>query len=385
MEMVYAFTDEYGAFGWNLDNPSVSTHFIITAIIVKQSKVDDLRKALEDIRKKYFQTGEMKSSSIGKNHSRRAKILSDILKLDFSIFPVVIDKNGCIHMKGLQYKKSFYKFMNNIVHKEIRRGFEKVTIVADEIGTNDYMESFVKYVKERQDIPNLFGEASFLFENSKSDVIIQLADLISGSLAYSYDLHKKSDDTPDYLKMLESKIIRVMQYPKVYSNYVLEKSSLVEGYDDDVANICFRQAAIFLEKNKDSDDKEIIAQTIVLEYLLFRFMNNDKRGYIPTRELINQLQYTIHEKISVSTFRLKIICKLRDAGVIIASSTKGYKIPSKKAELYDFINHGVSIAIPMMERMKKCRDLIKMGTMGEIDLFDHTEYNSLQKYFNDNE
>ena len=34
MERVYAFTDEYGAFGWELNNPSVSTHFIITAIIV---------------------------------------------------------------------------------------------------------------------------------------------------------------------------------------------------------------------------------------------------------------------------------------------------------------------------------------------------------------
>lgn len=37
MERVYAFTDEYGAFGWDIDNPSVSTHFIITAVIVKES------------------------------------------------------------------------------------------------------------------------------------------------------------------------------------------------------------------------------------------------------------------------------------------------------------------------------------------------------------
>ena len=34
MELVYAFTDEYGAFGWDIQNPSVSTHFIITAIII---------------------------------------------------------------------------------------------------------------------------------------------------------------------------------------------------------------------------------------------------------------------------------------------------------------------------------------------------------------
>lgn len=39
MERVYAFTDEYGSHGWDLNNPSVSTHFIITAVIVEESKV----------------------------------------------------------------------------------------------------------------------------------------------------------------------------------------------------------------------------------------------------------------------------------------------------------------------------------------------------------
>ena len=32
MEKVYAFTDEYGAFGWEIDNPSVSTHFCGTSL-----------------------------------------------------------------------------------------------------------------------------------------------------------------------------------------------------------------------------------------------------------------------------------------------------------------------------------------------------------------
>ena len=44
LERVYAFTDEYGAFGWNIDNPSVSTHFIITAIIVKEGDLEEFRK-----------------------------------------------------------------------------------------------------------------------------------------------------------------------------------------------------------------------------------------------------------------------------------------------------------------------------------------------------
>ena len=128
MEKVYAFTDEYGAFGWEIENPSVSTHFIITAIIVKESDLADFTQKSEILRKKHFQTGEIKSSKIGKEHSRRLHILADLQDIPFNIFSVCIDKKLCLEnmsARGLQYKKSFYKFMNNIVHRELRRAFKQ--------------------------------------------------------------------------------------------------------------------------------------------------------------------------------------------------------------------------------------------------------------------
>ena len=76
MERVYAFTDEYGAFGWNIDNPSVSTHFIITAIIVKESNLDEYTSMAESIRQKYFQKGEIKSKNVGSNNTSRHSINS---------------------------------------------------------------------------------------------------------------------------------------------------------------------------------------------------------------------------------------------------------------------------------------------------------------------
>lgn len=54
MERIFAFTDESGAFGWSLNNPSVSTHLVITAIIVKESEVDNLRSSVEAIRRQFF-------------------------------------------------------------------------------------------------------------------------------------------------------------------------------------------------------------------------------------------------------------------------------------------------------------------------------------------
>ena len=384
MAHVHAFIDEYGAFGWEINNPSVSTHFIITAIIVKDSELQLFEEKAEDLRKKYFQTSEIKSSKIGKNHSRRLKILADLQDIPFHIFSVCIDKRQCLEnmsMKGLLFKKSFYKFMNNIVHKELYRAFDDITIVADEIGSNEYMRSFCQYVINHQELPNLFMEASFSFQNSKNDVRIQMADLISGTLAYVYDTHKRDGNIPNYLEILNSKIIRIEQYPKTYENYTLETSAIAEDYDDDIAKLCFKQAVRFIEHNNDSDDPETNAQVIVLQYLLFRFMNNDTRGYIYTKELKGQLEHTEFHSISDSTFRMRIIGKLRDHGVIIASSQKGYKIPSKKAELYDYINHDAKIVIPMLERLRKCRELVKLGTVNELDLLDHTEYHQLQAYF----
>lgn len=112
-----------------------------------------------------------------------------------------------------------------------------------------------------------------------------------------------------------------------------------------------------VEHNADSPDPEIQAQIAVLQHLLFRFMNNDTRGYIYTYELKQQLSNTDLRNLSDQAFRMRIIGKLRDKGVVIASSQKGYKIPSKQSELYDFINHDAKIVIPMLARLKKCRDL----------------------------
>ena len=49
MERIYAFTDEYGQFGWDINKQDVSSCFIISAIIVKESDLGDYSKQIEFI------------------------------------------------------------------------------------------------------------------------------------------------------------------------------------------------------------------------------------------------------------------------------------------------------------------------------------------------
>ena len=384
MTTKYAYIDEFGAFGFNFENEGCSTHFIVTAIIVDECDIPEITEKVEQIRNKYFPNGEIKSSRIGKNHRKRISILNEIKLLPFKIFALVCDKQKIFEQSGLRYKQPFYKFINNLVYQELRSSFSNLVIIADEVGENDYLQSFAKYIKAHEVPLSLFDKSLFRFENSKDNLIIQIADIVSGSLAYNYDEHKKRETGDNNYKfMLSAKTLMIKEFPQTFENFNVQQNDLDSHYNAQIAEICYRKAKYFIETHKNSDELEVKQQVAVIKYLLFRFMNRSPRKYIPTKEIINQLCYLGYDRISIQTFRTKIIAKLRDNEVIISSSSNGYKIPSSEEELEDFINHGKSIILPMLSRLKKCNDIIKMGTSGNLDLFQRAEYQVLANMFKD--
>ncbi|MEA4967561.1 MAG: DUF3800 domain-containing protein [Bacteroidaceae bacterium] len=381
MSRKLAFIDEYGAFGFKFDNLGNSTHFIITAVIIDDEKKEELEIQLENIRKKYFQDSEMKSKLIGNNHRRRNIILAEILKLDFKLLVFIADKEKIGEQSGLRFKEPFYKFLNNYVREELMLSFKQITIYADETGDNEFIISFSKYMKSKIIPSTLFGDSDMQFCDSKKSLLIQLADIISGSLAYNVDKNKieKSEDK-DYFKLLNKKNLKIISFPKTYETFDINDSGISTNYNKELAELCYRRAYRFIENNRTKIEEDVKQQVIILQYLLFRFMNNDKRNYIPTIELINHLSNFGYSKISTQTFRNKIIGKLRDAEVIISSSSYGYKIPTSEKDLLDFFNHDKSIIIPMLSRLKKCNDTIKLGTEGRIDLYEKADIGKIIDY-----
>ena len=383
--MKSAYIDEYGAFGFQFDKPNCSSHFIICAIILDDNEKDIVEQELEKIRVKYFQTGEIKSSKVSGNHRRRMKILEEIKKLPFHVYLYVVDKRKIYENSGLRFKKSFYKYLTNQIYEELRVNFKDLKIVADEIGTNEFKESFYSYTRSKQKKIRLlfgeeFGETDLVLVNSKNNIINQLADFVVGCMAYKYDVQKIPLAAGyHYDQILNTKINRIKEFPETIDSFQVSTSSAAVNYDSEIAEICFRKAKAYIESNKSSKDDEIKQRVIVLEYMLFRFMNNAQRKYIPTKELISQLKFAGYPNISLLSFRNKIIAPLRDSEVVISSSKNGYKIPSTEEELCAFVNHGKTIIMPMLSRLKKCNDVIAMGTNGRIRLFDKAEYRDLRQ------
>ncbi len=374
-QQITAFADEFG--NNSFDFQSQGSHFIVATVITKTDNLDTLKEGINEIRKRHnFQKGEIKSSGVGPNHSRRKKILEDIAKLDISIYAVIVDKRK-LSGEGFNYKKSFYKFLNNLLYKELYRTFPSLDLNVDEHGGNDFMREFKKYV-EKHHLRTLFSGSDFNIKNSKLSDFIQLADFVAGTLGYIFDDSKKTEHSDDYQRILSPIIASLNFFPRELSFKEFQETNIDETFDTRIAEVCFLRVQDFLDRESGNDQQKI-DQISFLKLLLWLQRANPRNRFITTAEILSHLNQNRQEKIQEEYFRTKVIGNLRDKGVLIASGRQGYKIPTSAKDLDSFINHGKRIILPMLNRINEARHVIKMATGNELDLLSKKEYTELRK------
>ncbi|MGN8067688.1 DUF3800 domain-containing protein [Mucilaginibacter sp. 22184] len=378
MSNIIAFADEYGnnSFEFNAQG----SHFIVASVIFRKDKLQENQILFEKIRAKYFQTGEMKSKKVADNHSRRIKILNELVEIDFSIYAVIVDKRK-LEGEGFKYKQSFYKFLNGLVYKELFRTFPDLDLVVDEHGENEFMRQFKKYV-QKQHMPNLFSGSEFTFGTSHANNMIQLADFIAGTLGRCFDETKQSEESATFLKMLEPKITSLNHFPKDNRTYYTEAVKEEPLFNPEIAEAGFNSANLFIDQKKVKDQFDT-DQVNCVKLLLLYFNNYRFNKYTSTKELLQHLNSGRVEPLTEHSFRTKIIGKIRDMGVLVVSSSSGentgYKLPSNIKDLHKFISHGNSMILPMLNRIKILRDKIKLSTLNTIDIVEKDEFKELKK------
>lgn len=213
MRSIDVFIDEYGGAHLATEKEGATAYFIVTAIIVSEN-LADVRERAEGIRRAIFQTGEMKSSKIGDDDARRLLVLRRICELPIKTYSVAVDKREIRKTSGLAYKPSFFKYVNRKLYSRIYDVYEHVRLVADEHGTEDFMRGFEKYINTHVGrSQDLFLERTFRFSRSEDSVLLQVADMLSGSLARSIDPKKKSANAAEILARLAPLSVGVEHWP----------------------------------------------------------------------------------------------------------------------------------------------------------------------------
>ena len=377
MQEHIAFLDECGNNGLDFTKKGVSTHFIVVAITLQKAHVAEAETHVETVRKRYFQNGPIKSAKVSADDKRRRLILEQLLEAPFQIFALVVDKRQ-LRGEGFYYKGSFYKFLHGLADRELYRTFPDLELVADRHGSETFMDGFAQYVKNRH-IPSLFNQASFGFVNDASSLMVQTADFIAGTLARCYDETVLSPNKTEFVQLLSPKLLTLKYWPDFFAPSLVQTLPNQTQYNPALSELCVNLVQDFLYRKLTSRAPQEIDQVTCIQYLLFHFRHVDPTRYISSRELMAHIEGRRSTIPTLHYFQTRVVAPLRDAGVIIASSTKGYKIPSCEQDLYDFVNHSNTIIQPLLSRIGKCRDRIRLATDGTIDLLDREEYANLKQ------
>lgn len=373
-----AYIDECGNFGFDFDSGGASKLYILCAVVVKNSELSNLHNMVSTVKNNNgFKNTEIKSSAIGSNYKRRSKILSELLPIQFRIILFVADKQKFIEGSPLtSYRQSFIKFLHQRLYSALYRTYPKLRIIEDQIGTAEFQDSFKKYVREHRPL-NLFNEYDFDYTDSKDSLLVQLADFVGGTISKTYT----DPASPNYLEMLKGKIICIERFPNESVPYFGAVSKELQKYDKDIFELAIHRARSFVAENDQDDSLEKHLQVALLRYLLFQVHEVDARKYVSSYQLLSVLEEYSGEKIRPNYLYRRVIAPLRDAGVILASCSHGYKIPISTEDILTYFNQTDMIVSPMLHRIEVSRKLILQQTDNQLDVLDNPAFLKYKNYF----
>ena len=384
LEPICVFVDESGDPNLSIDKKDVSNFFVMTAIIVEKKSLNDLKEEAHKISKKYYPDSEIKSSKI-RDTKKRINLFSEFNNLPYKFYSYVVDKKEIFGV-GLTFRQVFYKHIYKMFYQEIYSVYPEIDIIADNIGDRKFMEGFKKYLNNHLDINrdnqigffDKFDKKSFRFSDSKEESLIQLADLITGTINKLLNNKFKQDEKVELESFLKGKSINIDVWP--HKRNIPEQNYFHESnLDEIIKDISYKKAYEFLEKNIKSPDKEL--QDATIKFILSRSYFGD--DYIYAKSFISYLNNIGFDEIrELRDFQTRIIAILRDNDVIIASSEKGYKLPTSYYDIKNFIESTESKIESMAYRLLKAKKVIKKHTNGKIDILENQRFSNIRELVN---
>lgn len=197
------FIDDSGDSGFKLDKGS-SKHFVIACVIFDDNldaeetalKIKRLRRSL-----KWRDDHEFKFNKT--NKEIRLAFLNEIKACKFRVRAIVTDKLA-IRSPELRYSKNkFYNYMIKEVLSKSAGSIKNGSIRLDGHEDRAYKKAATTYFRQQVN-PKGSVIKDMKFVNSKNDNLVQLADMVAGSILRTTQTEK--NDSSDYLKIIKKRV-----------------------------------------------------------------------------------------------------------------------------------------------------------------------------------
>ena len=197
------FIDDAGDAGFKLEKGS-SKHFVIACVIFDDNldaeetalKIKRLRRSL-----KWRDDHEFKFNKASK--LVRLTFLSEIKSCNFRVRAIVADKEVIRSPELRTNNTKFYNYMIKEVLSKSDGSIKNGSIRLDGHEDRAYKKAAATYFRQQAN-PRGSVIKDMKFVNSKNDNLIQLADMVAGSILRSTQSNKTDKD--EYLKVIKKRI-----------------------------------------------------------------------------------------------------------------------------------------------------------------------------------
>lgn len=357
--------DESGDATLPIDHTTRSI-YTIAAILIDGDHIDQFRESAKRIVQTHAQTGELKSSNIAQNISRRHRILSEIAEAKFSFYCLVVDKQQIAKDSGLRYKPSFYKFLHKMFYSRIHQALLGMDIISDPFGSTEFMDSFINYLRSKG---GLFVNINFT--PSSKEPLLQIADVVAGSIRRVYE----NLDSIESLQLLGYPKIPIEEWPPNIVRFSdFPASTEKDKFDGLIRQIALNVARDFVQKHIDDADSEMQGLAEGARFLLYNY-HVDPTQYVLKYKLIKHLK-----EIGVRNSPRALLSKLRDHDLIICATERGVKLPFNSKDIHLWIDRVNSQVVPYLKRLEKARNDILIASKNDYDILNQDIFPDLANY-----
>ena len=179
------FIDESGDAGLKLESGS-SKYFIVGLVAFEdhdEAQAADSR--IELLKRELGFPPHFEFHFNGMKPVHRQQFLEALAPYDFFYFGIVINKPK-LKGPGFQYKESFYKYTCGLVFENAKPRLNNAIVVIDGSGSKDFRQQLKNYLRKRlRDDSGRCFIKKIKTQNSRSNNLLQLADMVAGAIARS--------------------------------------------------------------------------------------------------------------------------------------------------------------------------------------------------------
>jgi len=198
------FIDDSGDPGFKFNKGSTKFFIISLVIFDDELEAEKTAVAIKDLKRTLSFPDDMEFKFYRSSNNVRKEFLQTVNYFRFRVRSLVIDKSLIRSEELRGNKNSFYAYAIKTVLKYSDKTVSGAKIKIDGSGDRIFRKSFLSYLRRELNSEHKHIIKNCKIVNSGSNVLIQMADMVAGSVRRSYDISKK--DYPVYKSIIKKHI-----------------------------------------------------------------------------------------------------------------------------------------------------------------------------------